>query len=112
MPFHRQVPALDRPAGKSGLKVALFTGCLIDKLFPTIAHSTLRVLAHLGVGVFLPENQGCCGIPALSSGDLDTFGKLLDHNLARFAEGDFDLAGDRLRHLHRDHSRTLARHGR
>ncbi len=91
VPFHRQVPALDRPAGKSGLKVALFTGCLIDKLFPTIAHSTLRVLAHLGVGVFLPENQGCCGIPALSSGDLDTFGKLLDHNLARFAEGDFDL---------------------
>ena len=91
VPFHRQVPALDRPSGKSGLKVALFTGCLIDKMFPNIAHSTLRVLEHLGVGLFLPENQGCCGIPALSSGDLDTFGKLLDHNLTRFADGDFDV---------------------
>ncbi|WP_419660033.1 LdhB: lactate dehydrogenase, subunit beta [Desulfosarcina variabilis str. Montpellier] len=91
VPFHRQVPGMDRPAGKSGLKVALFTGCLIDKMFPNIAHSTLRVLDHLGVGLFLPENQGCCGIPALSSGDLDTFGKLLGHNLARFAESDFDV---------------------
>jgi glycolate oxidase iron-sulfur subunit len=91
VPFHRQVPSLDTPAGKSGLKVALFTGCLIDKLFPTIAQASLTVLAHCGVGVYLPDNQGCCGIPALSSGDLNTFHRLLDHNLARFAAGDFDL---------------------
>ena len=90
VPFHRQVPSLDRPAGSSGLKVAVFTGCLIDKLFPKIAHSTIRVLEHLGVGVYLPENQGCCGIPALSSGDLGTFHKLLAHNLERFADGEFD----------------------
>lgn len=91
VPFHRQVPSLDTPAGASGLKVALFTGCLIDKLFPNIAHSTLKVLNHCGVGVYLPDNQGCCGIPALSSGDLDTFHKLLAHNLARYAAGEFDV---------------------
>ncbi len=90
VPFHRQVPFLDRPAGRSGLKVAVFTGCLIDKMFPNIAHGTLKVLEHLEVGVFLPENQGCCGIPALSSGDLDTFQKLLAHNLTRFEAGEFD----------------------
>ena len=91
VPFHRQVPSLDRPAGQSGLRVAFFTGCLIDKLFPRIAHSAIRVLDHLGVGIFLPENQGCCGIPALASGDLDTFNRLLAHNLKRFANGDFDV---------------------
>jgi glycolate oxidase iron-sulfur subunit len=91
VPFHRQVPSVDRPAGASGRKAAVFTGCLIDKLFPNIAHSTLKVLDHCGVGVYLPENQGCCGIPALSSGDLDTFGKLLDHNLSRFEAGEFDV---------------------
>jgi glycolate oxidase iron-sulfur subunit len=91
VPFHRQVPSMDRPAGKTGLKVAIFTGCLIDKMFPNIAHSTIRVLEHLGVGIYLPENQGCCGIPALSSGDLDTFHKLLAHNLARFEAGDFEF---------------------
>ena len=40
----------------------VFTGCLIDKIFPNIAHSTLKVLDHCGVGVYLPEGQGCCGI--------------------------------------------------
>lgn len=91
VPFHRQVPSLDRPAGQSGFKVAVFVGCLIDKMFPTIAHSTVKVLEHFGVGIFLPENQGCCGIPALSSGDLPTFQKLVAHNLARFEAADFDL---------------------
>jgi len=91
VPFHKQVPFLDKPAGRSGLKVALFTGCLIDKLFPSIAHATLKVLDHCGVGVYLPENQGCCGIPALSSGDLPTFRNLLTHNLALFAAGEFDV---------------------
>ncbi len=89
-PFHRQVQSLDTPAGTSGLKVALFTGCLIDKLFPNIAHSTLKVLDHFGVGVYLPANQACCGIPALSSGDLPTFHKLLAHNLERFQAAEFD----------------------
>jgi glycolate oxidase iron-sulfur subunit len=91
LPFHRQVPSIDRSAGASGLKVAIFTGCLIDKMFPDIARSTVKVLDHLGVGIFLPENQGCCGIPALSSGDLSTFHKLLAHNLSRFDAGDFDV---------------------
>ena len=89
-PFHKQVASLDTPAGKSGLKVAIFTGCLIDKMFPNIAHSALKVLDHSGVGVYLPEGQGCCGIPALASGDLPTFQKLLAHNLERFAAGEFD----------------------
>jgi glycolate oxidase iron-sulfur subunit len=90
VPFHKKVPYLNRPAGTSGLKVGLFTGCIIDKMFPQIAYSTIKVLEHCGVGLFLPENQGCCGIPALASGDLPTFHKLLAHNLERFAEGEFD----------------------
>jgi glycolate oxidase iron-sulfur subunit len=91
VPFHRQVRALDRPAGQSGFKVAFFVGCLIDKMFPGIAHSTKKVLEHHGVGIYLPDNQGCCGIPALSSGDLATFQKLVAHNLKRFAAADFDI---------------------
>ncbi len=90
VPFHRQAAAIDRPAGTSGLKVALFTGCLIDKIFPNIADSTLKILDHLEVGLFLPENQACCGIPALASGDLATFRKLQAHNLKLYTSGEFD----------------------
>jgi glycolate oxidase iron-sulfur subunit len=59
----------------------------------------------------LPDNQGCCGIPALSSGDLPTFQKLLAHSLARFEAGAFDYLGHRLRHLHIHHPRGVAEDG-
>ena len=81
VPFHRQTPFLNSAAGPSGIKVAFFIGCLIDKVFPDIARSVIDVLNHHGVGNYMPENQGCCGIPALSSGDTATFGKLLEHSM-------------------------------
>ena len=89
-PFHQDTPARDTPAGVSGLRVGVFVGCLIDKIFPHIAKATMEVLDAHGVGVFLPPNQGCCGIPALSSGDRATFLRLLRHNLDRFEAGQFD----------------------
>lgn len=89
-PLHKEVPSLDTPAGKSGLKVAFFPGCLADKIFPRVGHAVLKVLAHHGVGVFMPEGQACCGIPALSSGDRESYEKLVRANLAVFANGSFD----------------------
>ncbi len=89
-PLHKDVPSLDTPAGKSGLKVAFFPGCLADKIFPRVGHAVLKVLKHHGVGVFLPEGQACCGIPALSSGDRESYEKLVRANLEVFARGQFD----------------------
>jgi glycolate oxidase iron-sulfur subunit len=89
-PLHRSVPELDTPAGASGIKVAFFTGCVIDKVFPQVGEAALAVLAQKGVGVFLPADQACCGIPALSSGDRKTFDKLVAMNMKHFAAFDFD----------------------
>ena len=89
-PFHCHIPSLNTKPGHSGIKVAIFVGCLIDKIFPNIAQATLDVLSHHGVGVFLPENQGCCGIPAISAGDATAFSQLVRHNLVQFNGADFD----------------------
>ena len=86
-PFHAQTPSVKTAPGDSGMTAAVFVGCLIDKIFPSIAQATLEVLDYHGVGVMLPEGQGCCGIPALSSGDLETFHRLLRHNVDLFASG-------------------------
>jgi glycolate oxidase iron-sulfur subunit len=64
--------------------VAFFVGCLLDKFFPDIARAAVEVLRFHGVGVFMPSGQACCGIPALSAGDTQTFGRLVRHNLALF----------------------------
>ncbi len=89
-PFHRAVPSVDSPPGSSGLRVGFFPGCLVDNIFPQVGHTALKVLHHHGVGVFMAENLGCCGIPALSSGDTDTFNTLVRHNLQSLQSRDLD----------------------
>ena len=91
VPFHRMIPYLNTDPGHSGIKVALYVGCLIDKIFPDIARDVIDVLNHHGVGIFMPEGQGCCGIPAISSGDIKTFNSLVRHNLEIFDAEKFDF---------------------
>jgi len=90
-PFHELIAPMDEPAGASGTRVALFTGCVVDKVFPQIGLATLKALAHAGAGVYLPGGQACCGIPALSSGDTQTFRKLVRANLKLYAGKSFDV---------------------
>lgn len=89
-PLHWLVPELHIAPGASGLRVGFFVGCLIDKLYPAVGSAALKVLAHHGVGVELPDLQACCGMPALSAGESLTFHRLLAHNLARFRPERFD----------------------
>jgi len=89
-PFHKMIPSLDTAAGAAGLKVAFYVGCLADKFFPNLARATVGALTHHGVGIFMPENQACCGIPAISSGDTDTFQRLVRHNIEKFKAGHYD----------------------
>ena len=89
-PLHRLVPAQNTPAGAAGKKVAFFVGCLVDKIFPEVGQAVLKSLDHHGVGVYLPNDQACCGIPALAAGDTAAFDKLVRHNLALFGSEPFD----------------------
>ncbi len=88
--YHERVPRLDLPETGAGIRVALFVGCLIDKVFPEIAEATVDVLRHHGVGIWMPDGQACCGIPAVSGGDLETFRRLVRMNTIAFGRGTFD----------------------
>lgn len=90
-PFHKTLPEKGLIKTGSGPRVAIFTGCLIDKIFPNVAYASLKVLSHHNVGVVIPPGQGCCGIPSLASGDRDSFTRLVDHNLALFEKEPFDV---------------------
>ncbi len=90
VPFHHIVPTLNSSPGKSGLKVAFFAGCLIDKIFPQVAEAVIDVLNYHEVGIFVPEGQACCGAPAISSGDTVTFDRLVQHNLDKLYTAEFD----------------------
>ncbi len=89
-PLHKIVPSLDTPAGASGLKVAFFPGCVVDKIYPEVGEATLKVLAHHGVGVYMPKGQACCGIPAISSGETDAFESMVKTNIELFRKQEVD----------------------
>ena len=94
----RQMPAeglyarcgsLNEPAGKSGLKVAFFPGCMGDRMYPEVSQAVLHVLRHHGVGLFMPR-LACCGIPALASGDVQGLLRGMRYNLAALSTEQVD----------------------
>ncbi len=54
---------------RSGLTVCYFAGCMIDRLFPEMGEAAIKVLQACGVQVTFPQQQSCCGLIALNSGD-------------------------------------------
>ncbi|MBF0388495.1 MAG: (Fe-S)-binding protein [Desulfamplus sp.] len=89
-PFRSSSPLINTPAGKSGVKAAFFTGCIIDKLFPRIGQDVVDIFEFHGVGTYIPKGQGCCGIPALASGDMKSFEKLVEYHIELFSQEHFD----------------------
>ena len=50
------------------MKVGLFIPCYINQLYPKVGIATLELLKKLGVAVFYPTGQTCCGQPMANAG--------------------------------------------
>ena len=55
----------------SGRRVSLFMQCVSDRLAPEVVLATADLLRAAGCEVDIPEEQHCCGLPAIDSGDDD-----------------------------------------
>lgn len=60
--------------------VTLFTGCVMDHLFPHVHAATVRLLRWRGYDVTVPAEQSCCGALHAHSGDSDMTEQLADSN--------------------------------
>ncbi len=88
--LHSKYGTIDTPAGKSGLRVLFFPGCVADKMYTGAGEACLKVFRHHGVGVWMPSAQACCGIPALSAGDRVAYDKMVKFNVNIFGDGNYD----------------------
>jgi len=69
--------------------VGYFTGCLARHLQPAVARATVRLAGDLaGRRCFVPADQGCCGLAALSAGRKDEARRLARRNMEAFAGAD------------------------
>ena len=89
-PLRKLEPAMNTRPGKGGYRVAFFPGCVIDKIYPHVGQAVLKALRHHELGIYMPAGQACCGIPALASGDKESFDKLVKCNLELFEKENFD----------------------
>lgn len=72
------LPTLDKPVITKSFypatntikgNVSLFTGCLSKQLDPVTVNASIKLLNRLGYGVYVPEQQVCCGALHLHEGN-------------------------------------------
>ncbi len=76
---------------KPRYRVALFGGCANDFLYPELGLDLVTVMNALDVEVYYPQEQNCCGVPALYSGDKETAIDLAKQNIDAMLEGNPDF---------------------
>ena len=70
--------------GARRMRVALFTGCVMEQMFGRINRATLYVLRRNGCEVVVPDTQVCCGALHVHNGQAGDARRLAAKNLAAF----------------------------
>ncbi len=66
-------------------RVALFLGCVAKEFDQATLLATIKVLTHIGYGVYLPSKQTCCGALALHAGQQAAYTSNRQTNQQAFA---------------------------
>jgi Fe-S oxidoreductase len=74
-----------RPADRPRARVAFFTSCVMEVMFPRVNHEVVRLLVLAGCEVVVPEDQTCCGALQAHAGLRRSAKALARHNVRVFA---------------------------
>ncbi|MBI3975137.1 MAG: (Fe-S)-binding protein [Armatimonadetes bacterium] len=74
------------------MRVALFTTCLVDHLYPQVARGVERVLRRVGVDVELLSGQTCCGQLPFNDGFWPEARRIAEHHLDVFSHSEAVVA--------------------
>lgn len=72
------------------MKVGYFVGCGFNFMLPHVSEATVEVLVRQGAAIAVAEN-GCCGLPAYSYGDLEAARAMARKNIEILEGMDVDL---------------------
>ncbi len=68
-PFRDRFAKQHRTSAPPGFKVALFSGCVQDFVYPEHLEAAMKGFVQVGARVSFPMAQTCCGLPAVSMGE-------------------------------------------
>lgn len=95
--FFLDIPEVRAASGEKGAKktgpprVAFYAGCGVNYLMPDIGLKSVEVLRRAGAEVIVPPEQVCCGMPAYSTGDVETAREMALRNLEVFEAYEIDF---------------------
>jgi len=75
----------------TGPRIGIFAGCMVNYFYPEMGTNMVELLAATGATIIVPEDQACCGMPALAGGAGNTARELALRNLEEFEKFDLDL---------------------
>jgi len=78
------------PNAAAGMTVALFPGCMTDRLYPEQGEAIVTVLEGLGVTVIHPTHLHCCGLIPNNSGDIPDAKRMALQTLERLEATEAD----------------------
>ncbi len=103
------LPAVIPAKGEKTMRVAFYTGCMADWVFPKGGNAVIDILTLCGAEVILVKDEVCCGAPAFFAGDRASAELMAMKNLALYATADADhivtacaTCGDVLRQVYPD----------
>lgn len=74
------------------MRIALFSTCIVDAMYPRVALATVRILERLGHEVVFPPGQGCCSQMHVNSGYLPEALPVVRNHVRAFSAADYDVA--------------------
>ncbi len=89
-PFRDRWPALRTRVTQPRCRVALFSGCVQDFVYPEQLEAGLRLLVAHGVDVDFPMEQSCCGLPVAMMGENNAARDVARQNVAAIDPDRFD----------------------
>jgi len=90
-PLRDRIGKITKKIDKPVRRVAFFSGCTIDFVFPETGESVFKVIQDLGMEVLFPEGQSCCGKPVIAMGDVETTKKIARENIRALEEMNPDV---------------------
>jgi iron-sulfur cluster protein len=105
-------PKRTRQVKNPKMRVALFSGCVQDFVYPEQLMAAVRVLQKMAVSIEFPMGQSCCGLPVEMMGEIDAAHNVAARNVLAMSAEDFDhivtLCASCASHLTHAYPRLLA----
>lgn len=74
------------------MRIALFSTCIVDAMYPRVARATVDILERLGHEVIFPPGQTCCSQMHVNSGYFDDAYPVVKNHVKAFSAWDYDVA--------------------